>query len=240
MRSLYYAEEFEGSITEPIFDGNFAEGRRNYYGSIAASLLDGPKLFSKLLQHRDDEQLQTCRDELLSIMNAAGKLALQIWVQDCSVEITRDVSADDDLFVDLRNKRCDSKTTIKSNATTRGPRNLRADFWLRMGMCLTRYETYGAAGTSVSILNPMFVSIDDEKWQKNREEHVQTSRDVSTPDPNITATDSTIILGSNTMLSDQTQVVSQKGQDVLSDGSNFEMLDRLPKVSNQRFYRSIH
>lgn len=88
LRALYNPKQYEGMITEPIQDDKFPKSRKTTYENRVDDLLRGKEaLLINLLSDSARKDVEVKSQELNDIFAAAGKLSLQLWVQDLQVSV---------------------------------------------------------------------------------------------------------------------------------------------------------
>lgn len=128
---------------------------------------------SEFLQPCDEAKCLERDSELLRIFHTAGKLCLQLWVQDSSLEKAPCPRADDDLDAALLKGLCALRSPLVENVPGDHSPKPRIDQWVHPGFVLIRHER--VQQTRILIRCPTFITMNDDKCKQNKDKHNRES-----------------------------------------------------------------
>ncbi|KAK4937346.1 hypothetical protein LTR66_015215, partial [Elasticomyces elasticus] len=113
LRLWYPLKEHNDSITEPIESDPFASTRDDVYETCVNRALDPASyILPHLLRRLNEGEDENLRYEFRRILHAAGKLTLQLWLADISVEVLKERTASGQLVYETGDKELELHTAL--------------------------------------------------------------------------------------------------------------------------------
>lgn len=174
MRSFYASYQYDGPIVERLIDDNFSEPRSSYYKELVRKLLDDEESpLQRLLRPCTAEEAKERKQELFKIFRAAGKLSLQLWVQDAKVEIFSPLDDNCPHAFHVASDHTEPNASMKVD-TKVDLSKIAIDFVYRLGVRFIRFEASDNHGKRMIAAKASVSAFAEGKWQTNKHKHISS------------------------------------------------------------------
>lgn len=149
---------------------------------------------SPLIKPCDFDEVKHRRGDLDKIFKAAGKLSLQLWVQDACLTSEFPELANAQDIMSAQDSRYEAHGLCKPALKDTSQEELVVDLWIRPDISLIRYEGDGTWHANLLVSKACYMHFNGEKCRQNREkleridQTAATTDDVSTKKPDVTNT----------------------------------------------------